>query len=88
MEYAVYNLLTNAVKYSPAGTEAYVSAERSGKEVRITVRDQGIGMEEKELNNVFQEVLSHEEGRSIGRSGNRNRAFYRRTDCDAARRAD
>ena len=41
MEYAFYNLLTNAVKYSPAGTHVSVRAEKDGAEVRVSVEDQG-----------------------------------------------
>jgi signal transduction histidine kinase len=69
MEYAVYNLLTNAVKYSPAGTEAYVSAERFGNEVRISVRDQGIGMDERELNNIFKKFYRTKRAEASGEVG-------------------
>src|SRR6202030_3404254 len=40
MEYAFYNLLTNAVKYSPGETRVAVEAQRSGEELRVSVRDQ------------------------------------------------
>ncbi|MBI3683018.1 MAG: CHASE2 domain-containing protein [Acidobacteria bacterium] len=52
MEYAVYNLLTNAVKYSPPETQVQVDARRDGELLRIAVRDQGIGMDEKELKQI------------------------------------
>lgn len=54
MEYAVYNLLNNAVKYSPSGRGIYVSAEWTGKELRIAVRDQGIGMTAQEVKQIFR----------------------------------
>ncbi|MBC7927923.1 MAG: CHASE2 domain-containing protein, partial [Bryobacteraceae bacterium] len=54
MEYAVYNLLTNAIKYSPAATTVSVETIGSGNEVRVKVIDQGIGMDEKELRHVGQ----------------------------------
>jgi signal transduction histidine kinase len=75
MEYAVYNLLTNAVKYSPADTEVTVSAESDGNWLRIPVRDQGIGMDQQEVKKVFQKfyrteraVASGEKGTGIGLS--------------------
>ncbi len=75
MEYAVYNLLTNAVKYSPADTEVTVSAESDGNWLRIPVRDQGIGMDQHEVKKVFQKfyrteraVASGEKGTGIGLS--------------------
>src|SRR6185369_15162729 len=43
LEYALYNLLTNAVKYSPADTEVHVYSELRDGELRLAVRDQGIG---------------------------------------------
>ena len=54
MEYAVYNLLTNAVKYSPAETHVTVSARLNGGQLRIAVADQGMGMDAKEVKQVFQ----------------------------------
>jgi signal transduction histidine kinase len=75
MEYAVYNLLTNAVKYSPAETEVTVSAPAGSGHVRLSVQDQGIGMEQHELKNIFQKfyrtsraVASGEKGTGIGLS--------------------
>jgi signal transduction histidine kinase len=47
------NLLSNALKYSPAGTPILVSTERREREGRpylvLTVRDYGIGMSQEEL---------------------------------------
>jgi signal transduction histidine kinase len=49
LEFALYNLLTNAIKYSPEGTEIQVRAETAGDHVRLAVRDQGMGIEENDL---------------------------------------
>jgi len=54
LEYALYNLLTNAVKYSPADTEIHVYSELRGGELRLAVQDQGIGMDAKEIKRIFQ----------------------------------
>ncbi len=58
MEYALYNLLTNAVKYSPAETEFRCSRKQRGGELRLAVRDQGIGMDAKELKNIFRSSIA------------------------------
>ncbi|MEO7651668.1 MAG: CHASE2 domain-containing protein, partial [Bryobacteraceae bacterium] len=42
MEYAFYNLLTNAVKYSPPSTEVSVFGRHESERIRISVQDQGI----------------------------------------------
>ena len=69
MEYAVYNLLTNAVKYSAAETEVCVSAERSGAQMRISVQDQGIGMDAKELRNIFKKFYRTKKAEASGEVG-------------------
>jgi len=48
------NLLTNAAKYSRAGTRIEVEAERDGDLVRVHVRDQGIGIAPEDQRRVFQ----------------------------------
>jgi two-component system phosphate regulon sensor histidine kinase PhoR len=69
MEYAVYNLLTNAVKYSPPETSITVSGVREGGSLRISVRDQGIGMDEKELRNIFRKFYRTKKAEASGEPG-------------------
>jgi len=69
MEYALYNLLTNAVKYSPAETEIHVSSELRGAELRLSIRDQGIGMDEKELKNIFRKFYRTSRAEASGEKG-------------------
>ncbi|HEY3107902.1 MAG TPA: HAMP domain-containing sensor histidine kinase [Chloroflexota bacterium] len=47
------NLVSNAVKYSPAGGTITVSARAVGDAVRITVADQGLGIPSEELPRLF-----------------------------------
>jgi PAS domain S-box-containing protein len=49
----VANLLNNAAKYSPAGSEVRLTVECGPGEVRIAVRDQGIGIEPRHLERIF-----------------------------------
>ena len=69
MEYALYNLLTNAVKYSPSGTEIHVESHLRGRELRIAVRDQGIGMDDKELKNIFKKFYRTKRAEASGEQG-------------------
>jgi signal transduction histidine kinase len=69
MEYAFYNLLTNAVKYSPADTQVAVEAHRAGEELRVTVRDQGIGMDAKELKSIFKKFYRTQRAEQSGEAG-------------------
>ncbi|HLX46260.1 MAG TPA: CHASE2 domain-containing protein [Bryobacteraceae bacterium] len=69
MEYALYNLLTNAVKYSPEGTEVRVAADVQGADLRLSVRDQGIGMDAKELRNIFKKFYRTKRAEASGETG-------------------
>jgi signal transduction histidine kinase len=69
MEYAFYNLLTNAVKYSPAKTNISVNGQFDGKELRLAVRDQGIGMDAKEIKSIFQKFYRTKRAEQSGEAG-------------------
>jgi len=69
MEYAFYNLLTNAVKYSPAETHVSVRAEKDGAEVRVSVQDQGMGMDAKELKKIFTKFYRTKRAEASGEVG-------------------
>ena len=69
LEYALYNLLTNAVKYSPADTEVHVYSELRDGELRLAVRDQGIGMDAKEIKSIFQKFYRTKRAEASGEVG-------------------
>lgn len=69
MEYAVYNLLTNAVKYSPPETEVEVETRRQGDQLRIAVRDQGYGLDEKEVKRIFTKFYRTQRAEKSGEAG-------------------
>jgi signal transduction histidine kinase len=48
------NVLTNAVKFTPAGGLVHVSATREEGRMRISVRDTGIGIPPADLERLFQ----------------------------------
>lgn len=48
------NLITNAVKFSPAGAKIVIACERVGDDVRFSVRDQGIGIPTEKLSAIFE----------------------------------
>jgi signal transduction histidine kinase len=69
MEYALYNLLTNAIKYSPPETDVVVEAAASAERVRISVRDQGMGMEAAELKSLFRKFYRTSKAEQSGEVG-------------------
>lgn len=51
---AIYNLIENAAKYSPANTEIDIEAKIIADELRITVEDEGAGVPTEEREKIFQ----------------------------------
>jgi signal transduction histidine kinase len=70
MEYAVYNLLTNAVKYSPPNTRVRVSGEDGkGDRVHLSIADEGIGMDRAEVSRIFEKFYRTKKAELSGESG-------------------
>jgi signal transduction histidine kinase len=69
MEYAVYNLLTNAVKYSPAETTVTVNTVADGSFARVSVHDQGMGMDQNELKNLGRKFYRTRKAEASGEAG-------------------
>jgi len=69
MEYVVYNLLTNAVKYSNSATEITISCRQDSGRLRLSVEDQGIGMDAKELRQIFQKFYRTKRAEASGEAG-------------------
>jgi PAS domain S-box-containing protein len=57
------NVLSNAVKYSEAGTSVSFAVRRDGEEAVCTVRDQGIGIELEDQQHLFK---AFHRGRNVG----------------------
>jgi signal transduction histidine kinase len=54
LEQVLGNLIENAVKYSPDGSEIFVTVEDKGDQLVTAVSDRGIGIPVDELNQVFE----------------------------------
>ena len=70
MEYAVYNLMTNAVKYSPPQTRVTIRGQANGPDrVALSVEDQGIGMEKAEVARIFERFYRTKRAEQSGEMG-------------------
>ncbi len=63
LEQAVFNLLDNAVSYSPAESRVEVAVARKGGEVSISVRDNGVGIARQHLPRLFERFYRADAGR-------------------------
>lgn len=50
----VFNLLSNALKYTPAGGEIFVSLKDEGANLRLDIRDTGKGISQDEADKIFE----------------------------------
>ncbi|HWB84420.1 MAG TPA: CHASE2 domain-containing protein [Bryobacteraceae bacterium] len=73
LSFAIYNLLTNAIKYSPKRTTVTLSAQMQSGTLRISVVDQGLGIAPAEQKKIFDRFYrvqrsqpDNEEGTGIG----------------------
>lgn len=67
----LYNLITNAIKYREEGRipEIFVETKVTDDWVILTVKDNGLGIQEKDFNKVFsmfKRVHTHVEGSGVG----------------------
>jgi signal transduction histidine kinase len=69
LELAVWNLLDNAAKYSPPGSEVRIELSTSDGRARIAVRDQGLGISPAEQTRLFRKFERGERARRLGIKG-------------------
>ena len=53
LKHALFNLVGNAIKFTPAGGRIGVAARRVGQQVALSVEDTGLGIPEEDANRVF-----------------------------------
>lgn len=66
LQQVLLNLLTNAIKYTPAGGRISVSCARDGSRVLLHVRDTGIGIAPDQLQRVFEPFVQLDATRADG----------------------
>ncbi|NBU98498.1 MAG: two-component sensor histidine kinase, partial [Spirochaetia bacterium] len=69
MEHVLLNLIQNASIYSPENRKIGVKAFKDEKYIKISVWDQGIGIEEKEIDRIFERFYRVDANRSRSEGG-------------------
>jgi signal transduction histidine kinase len=67
----IRNLLSNAAKYSPAGTDINIDVRRDGTKAFVSVRDRGVGIAPEDHSKLFTrfgriESAAHVQGTGLG----------------------
>lgn len=65
LEKILFNLLSNAFKYTPQGKQIRVVITDSNKDIAISVEDQGIGIPEHKQNSLFMRFESFDRQKFI-----------------------
>ena len=66
---AVHNLIENAINYSAAGTNVTIVVDVNEEIVEITVKDQGIGIAQSEIDRIFERFYRVDPARSRATGG-------------------
>ena len=69
LTHAVWNLLDNAVKYSPECRTVWVEVERAGSRLAIRVRDRGLGVPRHEHADIFRRFVRGADAKTQGIKG-------------------
>ncbi len=64
LQQAVFNLISNSMKYTPRGGTITLSARRTDGEMQIVVADTGIGVAEEDRERVFEKFVRGGPGQS------------------------
>lgn len=69
LEHLLLNLIQNASMYSPNDKNIYLKVERLSDRITISVRDEGIGIPESELERIFERFYRVDTNRSREQGG-------------------
>lgn len=53
LQQVLENLISNALKFSQPGKSVYISAEKNAQQIMLCIKDEGPGMDENELKQLF-----------------------------------
>jgi len=69
VQQVIYNLLDNAVKFTPENGTISVFAENDGETTTVTVRNSGQGISEEEISRIFERFYKVDKSRSYDTKG-------------------
>jgi heavy metal sensor kinase len=69
LRHMIYNLLDNAIKYSPTGGRIELFVQANGNHVRLIVADDGIGISPEHLPHIFERFYRVDKSRTRAEGG-------------------
>lgn len=69
IERILLNLLSNAIKFTPEGGSIFVTIKDMGKDIRISIKDTGVGIQEDKLDIIFKRFKQAHNGLTREREG-------------------
>lgn len=69
IQQVIYNLLDNAVKFTPENGTIHVRAERTEHFTRVTIRNTGAGVKAEEISRIFERFYKVDKSRSFDTKG-------------------
>lgn len=63
VQHLIANLLENAIKFTPAGGKVHLSLGEENGNIKIVVRDSGLGLSDQELKSLFHPVSQQRPGK-------------------------
>ena len=69
VQQVIYNLLDNAVKFTPENGKITVGASSNDECTRVTIRNSGAGVSEEEIARIFERFYKVDKSRSFDTKG-------------------
>lgn len=65
----IMNLISNAIKFSPQGSNIYINVWKSINQITISIKDEGIGIPKYEQNTIFNRFVQASKNKNNENSG-------------------
>lgn len=69
LQQVVYNLIDNAVKFTPAGGTISFFAQKDPEQTTVTIRNSGAGVSQEEISRIFERFYKVDKSRSYDTKG-------------------
>lgn len=69
IQQVVYNLIDNALKFTPAGKNIYITINEKPEKLVVSIRDEGIGMDENTQKKIWTRFYKNDTSRGKDKAG-------------------